>query len=172
MENAVIAMISLAIILGGTLTLTLSSLPSIDTLSTSWKEMTQQAGEMRRTEIITDNWTVSDGGARVEITVRNDGEVSLGNFDSWDIIVKYDSDNGTYAKWLLYTSSNPPEDNKWTVEGIYFNGGDETIEPNILNPGEEMDILMQLDPAVAVDTTNRATISTPQGVTTQLIFQR
>ena len=172
MENIVIAVISIALIMGGTLTLLLSSLPSIDTLSSSWKQMTQQAGEMRRTEIATDNWTVSDGGAKVEITIRNNGEVSLNDFPSWDVIVKYTSNTATHAKWLAYTSSNPPEDNKWTVSGIYFGVSPETIEPNILNPGEDMKILMQLDPAIKNKTTAWATISTPNGVASQIIFQR
>ena len=172
MENIVIAIISIALIMGGTLTLLLSSLPSIDTLSSSWKQMTHRTEDIRRTEIATDNWTVSDGGAKVEITIRNNGEVSLSDFASWDVIAKYDSDNDTYAKWLPYTPSNPPENNKWTVNGIYFSGNPETIEPNILNPGEDMRILMQLDPEVADNTTNCATISTPNGITTQLIFQR
>ena len=173
MENAIIAVISIAIILGGTLSLMLASIPSIDTLSTSWKEMTQQVGDMRRTEIATDNYTVSDAGARVDLTIRNDGEVSLGDFDSWDVIIKHYSDNGSYSvAWLPYTSSNPPGNNEWTVDGIYFNGSAETIEPNILNPGEDAKILMQLNPSVGENTTNCVTISTPNGVDSRVIFQR
>lgn len=173
MENAVIALISIAIILGGTLTLVLGSIPVIDTLTNSSKQMEQLAGEMRRTEITTDNCTISSGGAQVVITVRNNGELSLADFASWDVIVRYYSDNTSCSsEWLPYTSSNPPENNKWTVDGIYFGSSAETIEPNILNPGENMNVLMRLDPAVAVGTTNWATISTPNGVATQAIFRR
>lgn len=171
MENAVIAMISMAIVLSGTLTLMLGSIPVVDTLSSSWKEMTQLAGEMKRTEIITDNCTVLDAGAQIQITIRNEGQVSLNNFDSWDVIVKYTGADDIYTKWLPYTSS-PPENNKWSVEGIYFNGSPETIEPNILNSGEDMKIVMQLDPQVEVNSTNQVTISTPNGVITEAIFQR
>jgi len=172
MENAVIAMISIAIILSGTMSLMLSSIPSIDTLSTSWKQMTQLAGEMRRTEIVTDNCTVSNEGVRVEVIIRNDGEISLGDFNSWDVVINYSSDNGTVSRWLPYTLSIPPENNRWTISEFRFNGSAETIEPNILNPGEDMKILMQLNPGVAVNTTNRVTISTPNGVAAQAIFQR
>ena len=175
MENAVIALISIAIILGGTLTLMLSVMPSIDMFSTSWKEMTQRAGDMTRTQISTDNCTVLGGGNQVEVTVRNEGGVSLADFDSWDVIVKYYTDNTTYrVTWLPYDSSDPPAaDDKWTGEGrIYFNGSAETVEPHILNPGEDMRILMQLSPVVAENTTNWVTISTPNGVASQVIFQR
>ena len=173
MENAVIAVISMAIILSGTLTLMLGSIPSIDMLSSSWKQMTQLAGDMRRTEITADNCTVSAEGSLATINVRNNGALSLADFVSCDVIVKYYSDSTSYyVKWLPYTSSNPPENDKWTVGGIYFNGSAETIEPNILNPGENMKVLMQLNPAVAVNTTNWATIATPNGVAAQVIFRR
>ena len=147
MENAVIALISIAIILGGTLTLMLSVMPSIDMFSTSWKEMTQRAGDMTQTQISTDNCTVLGEGNQVEVTVRNEGGVSLADFDSWDVIVKYYTDNTTYrVAWLPYDSSDPPADNKWTgEERIYFNGSSETVEPHILNPGEDMRLLMQLN---------------------------
>ena len=92
MENAVIAVISMAIILSGTLTLMLGSIPSIDRLSSSWKQMTQLAGDMRRTEITADNCTVSAGGSRVTINVRNNGALSLADFVSCDVIVKYYSE--------------------------------------------------------------------------------
>lgn len=170
MENAVIAAISMAIILGGTLALMLGAIPSVDMLSTSWKDMTERSGEIRRTEIAAYSYDVSSDGEQVEIVVSNDGEVSLGDFNSWDVIVEYDSDTSSYAKWLPYTTSAPPENNKWTIDGIYFDGSPESIEPNILNPGEEMTILVQLDPPVAKKTTNLATISTPNGVDTQIIF--
>jgi hypothetical protein len=172
MENAVVALISIAIILGGTMTLMLSAIPIVDTLSTSWKQMTQQAEEIRRMDIAADSYSVSGDGVQVEITVRNDGKVSLCDFGSWDVIVKYYNNDHSYLKWLPYTSSNPPEDNKWTMNGIYFNGSAETIEPNILNPGEDMKILMQLNPVVSENTTNWVTISTPSGISAQLIFQR
>ena len=173
MENAVIAIVTIVIILTGTLTLFLSAFPSIDTLSDSWKQMTQQAVELRRTEITSDDYTVSGDGEQVEIMVNNNGEVPLSNFTSWDVIVQYYTDNSSCSvKWLSYTSSALPEDNEWTVNGIYFNGSAETIEPNILNPGEEMKVLMQLNPSVGDNTTNRATISTPNGIATQIIFQR
>ena len=174
MENAIIALISIAIILSGTLTLVLSCFPTIDMLSTSWKQMTQQAGEMRRTEIAEIDAAVLLGGTQVEITIRNDGEVTLSDFDSWDVIVQYGSDNVSYSvEWLSYTATNPPQaDNQWTVSELRFNGNPETIEPNMLNPGEEMEILMQLNTEVGEGTTNWATISTPNGVATQVLFQR
>ena len=172
MENAIVAIISMAIILGGTLTMMLGSIPSIDTLSTSWKDMAERSGEIRRTEIAASSYDILDAGAQVEITISNDGEVSFGDFGSWDVIVEYDSDAGSCVEWLPYTTSNPPENNEWTVDGIYFSSDPETIEPNILNPGEEMTILVQLDPPVAQQTTNLAIISTPNGIDSQIIFER
>ncbi len=173
MEQAVVSIIAIAIILGGTVTLALSAISPIDTIVRSWKQMTQQSGDLMRTEITTtgSEFPVLGSGARVEITVRNNGNLSLSNYNSWDVITQYYSDNISYSvKWLPHTDNI--SDNKWTVNGIYFNGSPETVEPNILNPGEDMKLLMQLNPPVGTNTTNWATISTPNGVSTRIIFQR
>ena len=173
MENAIVSIITIAMILGGTVTLVFSALSPLDTIANSWKQMTQETGDIMRTDISGIDSSVPElyAGNRVALTIRNDGNISLTNYDSWDVIVQYNSDNSTSpVKWLPYTTSLA--DNKWTVNGIYFNGDAEKFEPNILNPGEDMEILLQLNPAVSANTTNLATISTPKGVSTQIIFQR
>ena len=173
MEQALVSIIAIAIILGGTVTLVSSAISPIDSLTNSWKQMTQQSEEIARTDIDATDATVPApySGTRVEITIRNEGKVSLCNYDSWDVIVQYYSDNTSYsAEWLPYTTSLA--DNNWTVSGIYFNGSSETFEPDILNPGEDMKLLMQLDPPVMTNSTNWATISTANGVSTRVLFQR
>ena len=173
MEHAVVSIIAIAIILGGTVTLAFSAISPIDTIMSSWKQVSKQTGETMRTEIATtgSEFPVPGSGSRVEITIRNNGNLSLSKYHSWDVITQYYSDNTSYSvKWLPHTDNI--SDNKWTVSGIYFNGSPETVEPNILNPGEDMKLLMQLDPPVGTDTTNWATISTPNGVSTKIIFQR
>lgn len=173
MEHAIISLVSIAIILGGTVTLMLSALSPIDTLTSSWKEATEHSAEMMRTDIAGVSSDVPElySGTRVEIDIKNEGKISLGNYDGWDVIVNYYSDNTTYAvEWLPYTESLG--NNQWAVEGIYFGEQAESFQPGMLNPGETMKLLLQLDPPVAEDSTNAATISTPNGVSTQVIFQR
>jgi len=166
MENAIVSLICITLILVGTVTMTMRSFSSVDMISDSWKQMEDQAQEMRQTEIVGVSSSVPGeyGGSRVEITIRNEGGVSLSDFNRWDVIIQYEGDN---VEWLPYDTSPG-----WTVGGIFFSGSPEVFEPNILNPGEEMVLILNLDPPVGEGTTNRVTISTPSGTAAEVIFQR
>ena len=169
MGNALVTLILVALVLVVALTLFLGSFSSLDMISTSWKNMEKEMSERSRTRIGCTNTTVN--GAEVKLIVDNEGQVSIADFAHWDIIVKYyDSDNDYHAKWLSYTSSAPGS-NEWTVNGISFGSAPEVIEPGILNPGEEAEIVVRLDPAVAVNTTVLATVSSPNAVSSQIMFQ-
>ena len=170
MEHAIITLVSIAIILGGTVTLTLSALSPIDTLTSSWKETTEHSAEIMRTNIAGAGSGVPSGN-RVELSIRNEGSVALCDYESWDVIVNYYSDNTTCSvEWLPYSASLG--NNQWTVDSISYEGGAETFQPGTLNPGETLNIAIQLDPPVAEGSTNAAAVSTPNGVSTQVIFQR
>lgn len=176
MESVLAAIVSVALILFATLTVTQGALSTADLFSENWKAMEERSGEIARTEItITDVATAS--GQYVDSTVENAGSVSLGSFSTrWDVIVQYyDGNNGNYyIIWAPYTSSNPPGDNQWTVEGIYLAGTStpEVYEPGILNPGEEVVIRFKANPVVGLSTTNRITVAASNGVTTSAIFTR
>ena len=155
MEQALVALILIAIMISGSLTLVSSTITPIDDIAGSWKQMSTKTNEIQRTDIAIIDATVPEeySGAMVELTVRNEGKVSLCDYSSWDMIVQYYSDNTTRSvAWLPYTISL--EDNKWTVppypNGIYHNGSPEIYEPNILNPGEDMTVQIQLDPPVGL----------------------
>lgn len=163
-------MMALALILVGMLTLASGSISSVDMLSGSWKDMEQRMTDRSRTEIDCTDWSVTGGGADLHLTVQNNGQVALGQFDRWDIILQYHGDSGYYVKWLPYNASSPG-DNEWTVEGIYFEGEAETIEPGRLNTGEEAELLARLDPTVGANTTNMAVVSTANGVTCEEVFR-
>ena len=175
MEQAIVALIVIAFIIGGTFTLVVSAISPIDTITKSWKQMTADTNTVSRTNITIIDTTVplEHSGSIVELTVRNEGNVSLNRFDSWDVIVQYYSDNTTRTiAWLPYTTSLA--DNKWTIpsNGITYNGSPEIFEPNTLNPGEDAKVQLQLDPPVGVATTNWTTIATSSGISTRTIFQR
>ena len=177
MEHALVALILIAVLLSGTMTLVSSAITPVDNIADSWKQMSNNTNEIQRTDIAIVDTVVPEehSGALVELTVRNEGKVSLCDYNSWDIIIQYYSDNTTRAvEWLPYTITL--EDNKWTVpsypDGISYNGSPETYEPNILNPGEDMKVQIQLDPPVKLNSTNWATVSAPNGVSTRTIFTR
>ena len=173
MENAVVALICIAIILVGVLIMVQGGLYSVDLLSTSWKQMEKRTGEIARTDITA--LSATSDGTNVEITLKNEGETKLYYFDHWDVVIQYYQANGTYwIKWLPYTETNPPGDDEWTVEGIYLDAKSdpEVYDPGIFNPGEEIVIWMKVNPLVGLNTSNLVTVATANGVRASINFSR
>ena len=176
MESILAAIVSVALILFATLTVTQGALSSADLFSENWKAMEERSGEIARTEITATKVTTTIAGRYVEATIANEGSVSLDSFSKWDVILQYYDGNGGnyYVFWAPYTSSDPPGDNQWTVKAIYLAGTTtaEVYEPGILNPGEVVVIKFTANPLVGKPTTNRITVAAPNGVTTSAIFTR
>jgi hypothetical protein len=173
METALISLVCVAIIIVGTVTTMLNSFNAASTVAESLKEMEEEAGNIRRTEIdARDN--NNTGGGDFYITVDNDGQTNLSQFSKWDVIVQYrGSDDNYYLKYLEYTASDPPGNDRWTVDGIYLpGGGSEVWDIDILNPGENMQLQIDLNPRIDRYSTARITISTPNGVTSQCLATR
>lgn len=171
MEIAIISLIILSLFLTGTMVVVDGGLLAIDTTSSSWLLAEERMGEARRTEI--EIVGISVAGGFVDITVSNDGGVSLAKFSKWDLVVRYlGTDDKIYIKHLTYTSGVPGND-EWTMTGIFLDAGasdPEVYEPGILNPQEEAVFRMKLQPNVKIGSTNRVDVITPNGVAAEATF--
>jgi len=173
-DTAIVSLIVIAAVLAGTLTITHSYLSSQEAILASWREMEQRTDERARTRI-SPVAAQAISADTVEMALRNEGEPKLADFEQWDVIAQYyDATGGCLVKWLSYTQGLPGND-EWRVEGIYLDASQataEVYEPGILNPDEEMVIQMKLFPALGTNTTNWATIATPNGISASTVFTR
>ena len=88
------------------------------------------------------------------------------------MIVQYHgTDSEYYVLWLPYTDGALGY-GEWTVNEIYINGNPEEFDPDILNPGEIIEIETKLSPPVAANTTNLIVASTPNGIPASISFIR
>ena len=167
METTIAALIILTVVMFGALTIVQTYLSSQDAVLESWREMEERLGDRARTQI-------SPVGAQtiyedtVDVTLSNEGDTKLADLDQWDVIVEYDStgdSNRDIVKWLPYTESTPVFDEWHEHIG-------EVFEPGILNPGEELTIRLVVSPTVAMTTTNKVTIATPNGISASTVFTR
>ena len=114
-------------------------------------------------------------GSNVQLTVVNNGDVTLGTFKDWDVVFEIQENPGLKIANLTYTENASPSTNEWTVQNIYVNGitplTTEVANLGTLNPDEKMVILANPSPTVTENTHNRATFSTPNGVLAQIIFE-
>lgn len=167
MSNAIVTVIMAALLLAGVSILAQGSFTALSELSEAWKGLETRSGQSARTEILP--LSTSYASPTVDVTLRNAGQEPLRDFDSWDVLVQYQDGTGVQrAAWLPFTSASPVSDNEWGVWGIYADAGKETAEahqPNILDPGEELIIRVQLSPAADGTATNTIIIGTPNGVT-------
>ena len=162
METALISIVAIALIIVSTVTMTMGMFQSATGLAHSWQQMEQQAGSIRRTEISVVPPQNYKGGL-IDLTVLNEGHTNLDDFPNWDVIAQYEYSSLSY---IAYSESYPPGYNEWTVNGIYITGnGPELFDPDILDPGEEMTLVINLQPEIENNETARITVTTPNGVT-------
>ncbi len=169
METAIVSLICIALIVFGGMTMSQGFLTSVDTSTMGLEEIGQRDENIMRTELSAVSAS-QPASNTLEVTLENNGQTKLADFDRWDVIVQYYDGTGTYhIKWLPYTEGTPG-DNEWEVAWIRLNEAAEVFEPNVLNPEEQIMIRTQLNPPVGAGTTNMVVITTPNGIPVSTYF--
>lgn len=175
MSNAIVTLMTTAVVLTAVLALTQSAFKSASMLSESWVQMEERSATISRTEIQVVE-VVTDTPPWVDITIENSGQVSIRDFEAWDVIVQYyATDTAFHQLWLSPSTdaAPPPGDNQWAVVGLYLDASasiPEAFQPNILDPAEEMIIRIKLAPGADGNSNNQAVISTPNGISVSTPF--
>src|ERR1035437_7014618 len=143
METAIVSVICIALMVIGGMTMSRGFLSSVDSTSSNITTISQRNEAIMRTNVVVLTATQPSSDT-ISISLRNTGEIKLADFSKWDIIVQYtDAVGGNHVSWLPYVSS-APENNQWTLQGIYTNAATlspEVFEPGIFNPDEEAIII-------------------------------
>lgn len=171
MESALISIVTIALVIITAITMTMKTFTSASLLSDSWREMEERAEEIRRTDIAAvppENY----GGGVIDILVINEGQTSLESFSQWDIIARYQTGQISY---IDYTDNTTPQNNQWTLEGLYLSDNtsrSEIFDLNILNPGETAKLKINLDPDLSIGEYGQIIVSTSNGITSQCMVFR
>jgi flagellar protein FlaF len=169
METAIVSLICIALLIFGGMTMSQGFMTSVDASTTGLSEIGQSAEAIMRTMLTPVDASLSLPG-HVEIILENTGQTKMADFEKWDVIIQYYDDEGGYnIIWLPFNPGGATT-NQWGVGWIRLNGETETFEPNVLNPGEQIMIEVELNPSVGEDTTNMVVISTPSGITCSTYF--
>jgi len=175
METILTAFIVLALILFAALTVFNGTMQAQENLYVGWQEVQTRLGDQLRTDLTPIAAATKSSGGVVEITLRNDGDTRLMDFQTWDVIVQYNTAPGDYLLDWLTPLTGEPGNGEWSVVGLYTNAAaakTEIYEPDILNPDEEMVIRLRLLPPVGPNTTNLVNITTSNGIGTAVQFTR
>jgi len=178
MTNVIIAAFVIAVILGASMLLANAALSSVGNLAIGWDRMMDRKEDITRTKLTLLSVDPNASSTIIEVSIRNSGQTSLGNFDKWDVMIRYyatSNDTDLNLEWMSYVATSTPATLQWTVEGIYSDAATrvkETYEPNLLNPGEEMILRANVTPAIPGGTNNAISIGTPNGVSIPAPFSR
>jgi hypothetical protein len=171
-SNVITALITIAVILVGVAALAQSGFTSADLITEQWRETEERYGQRTRTDLQIIDTVLS--GPLVDVTVKNIGTTTLRAFEDWDVVVEYQEGSGTLRqRWLPYSSSYPPGEDEWAVEGIYLDAGasdPEVFQPGILDPSEEAVIRINLSSSPTASATHKVSVGTYNGVSTSSTF--
>jgi hypothetical protein len=120
--------------------------------------------------------SVSDSAGRtlINLIITNDGRSDFSNFEDWVVTIRYDQDGGSDETYLVPAYTDSLADNTWTAFQFWLDYGAsqaEVIEPGILNPHEEMEVRIQINPVLEAGTDVVITLTSPQGVTESITFE-
>ncbi len=171
METVIVSLICIAMVVFGGMTMSRGFMTSVDASTAGLETLGQRNETIMRTELSSINASMTAANI-LEITLENNGQTRLADFDKWDVIIQYYDGTGAYStRWLPYTGETLA-DNTWEVAWIRLNGAAEIFEPGVLNPKEQIMIRAQIDPPVGAGTTNMVVVSTPNGISASAYFSR
>jgi flagellar protein FlaF len=148
METAIPALIIIALLLLASVTLADQLLSSHEAAAESWRRMEERELDRSRTRIAILS-ADAPFATQVVVTVGNEGQTKLADFEQWDVILR----TGSTADWYAYNDD-------WAVTIA------DTVEPGILNPGETMTITLTAE----AGSSNLVIVSTPNGVSASQVF--
>lgn len=159
-----------------TFTLIGSTLVHFGDLFVAWTALETRSEQRAATKIAGPSDLSMQAVPMIKLTLTNEGNVPVGPFAVWDVIVETRISSTLGVSYLTYTTSSSPASNEWAVLGIYLNAASSTPEiadPGMLDPGEQMVVLANPSPALGGNTYGRATFVTPNGATASVtVFKR
>ncbi len=168
MESAITSLIVFGVMILAIFGLSERSLSAQRQMSESTQSMEERMQTRARTQLTSlRGATDPTAGNWVDITMQNSGSTKLAQFDRWDVILQYtDSSAVARVEWTPYTT-------RWTKQ-IYVLAPSvpEVFEPELLNPGEQTVFHILPTFSVGANTTNRATIAAPNGISASTVFTR
>jgi hypothetical protein len=123
--------------------------------------MEERLGDQAHTRLTAVETRIDESKANITVMIRNDGQTKTADYARMDVVVQYFSESGNrYVRWVPYTAG-ALQSNTWTVASI----ANDAFEPDVLNPGEVMEMQIRVNPPLGAGTTGWVIVATENGVT-------
>ena len=141
----------------------------------SWSQVIDQ--KILRIENRIQTWVILDsadvlpqGGdypTVIKAKLNNRGSTAIGRFDEMHLVAMYTNSSGhRVINRLVHVEGSASMTNEWMVSNII----PDTLEPGVLNPGEQATLTLVLDSNVMQGTYGTLHLATSNGVTTSAVF--
>ena len=167
MEQSIPALLVAAILIFAGVLIAGVTNSSVQNVNDSWREMESISEDRLGTELSVVSTSVSGDNLEVTAQFANQGRTPLVDFDHMDMIVAYEgTDARRYTTWVPYSETTPQPDNSWRVSAItndYHN-------PGIVDTGEQVSLVLKLNPAVQTGPERWLILATETGVAYTVYF--
>lgn len=175
MSDALLTVLSFAVVLTSLTALLGASLGATGKSTEAWVAESRGAysASIGDIEALTAVALGSAGTTIVDVTVENTGSSSYADWDKWDVSVQYTTTTGNVSIQRLSHATTLAA-GKWAVNGIYLDAvttAEEGVEPDVLNPAEQMVMRLQMSPAAGSGTTGMVVITTQDGLSARIYFE-
>jgi hypothetical protein len=142
--------------------------PIIDanvTASRAYSEKARLDSELLKTSIRVSSAQAFPISQSIDLTLENDGNTKLWNFEKFTLLATYDRDAGgnpeRVTEILSYAGvTGSPAAGQWGITGFVQDG----IDPQILNPDESITVVCALSDAMYVTGSFAVVVATDNGV--------
>ena len=174
MANAVVSLMALAIMISAVMAVLNTMFESNQKTSRAFISQAESAVKQTRAsvEVIAISSFSESTNSKVDVTVRNTGEVEFGDFQDWDVNVEFLDQNSQLTTRRLSFAETATDD-AWTVQAIYQDSTariTEIVGANVLNEGEEVVFRLQITPAILGESIGRIVVTPPIGAPTSAFF--
>ncbi|MBT4073134.1 MAG: hypothetical protein HOE75_05585 [Chloroflexi bacterium] len=171
MANIVLGLITIATLMTGALTFTVTGIMGAESNAEAHVTAADFRGQADRSSLRHVPSCVIPLGTTLTATIENNGQSSLRDFDDWDVLAHYESTASLSAEWLSYQELAPAGSGEWTLTDFrLLNGRSEAFGAGELDPGERATVTVELPVSATASGINRLTISTGGGAVVEIPF--
>lgn len=174
MSDVLLTVISFAVVLGSFTTLIGATLGATGKSTEAWVDEARAAYTASLGDIHAVSATAQEsaGTTVVDVTLENTGTGAYAAWGDWDVSIQYTTAAGAISIQNLSHATTLAA-GKWVVAGIFLDAVtrlDQGVEPDALNPTEQMVIRLQVSPSAGSGTTGMVVITTQDASSTRIHF--
>ncbi|MDP6821975.1 MAG: hypothetical protein QF554_01630 [Dehalococcoidia bacterium] len=171
MANLVLGLITIATLMTGALTFTVTAIDGAGSNADAFEAAADSRSQIVRSSLRHVPGCVIALGTTLTATIENNGQSTLRDFGDWDVLAHYESTSSLRAEWLSYESIAPAGSGEWTLADIrLLNGRSEAFGAGELDPGERATVTVELPMSAIASGLNRLTIGTSEGAVVEIPF--